>query len=114
MTPTADPLGAAALWLNQLMAGQLVAILLTLAIASIGLMALYGRVSVRRAGAVVLGCFLVVGAGRIAEALMNAGGQEVGRGSAVDRPDFVPPAPAPAPTPYDPYAGASVPNRNQN
>lgn len=97
-------------WLRSALLGTVATTVAVLAIAAIGLLMLNGRVPARRAPAIVLGCFILFSAGTIADALVGGG-----RGQS---PDPAPPPPqqsyTPAiarPVPYDPYAGASVPNR---
>jgi type IV secretory pathway VirB2 component (pilin) len=115
--PLADPnssaLVAAVHWLQGTLLGTVATTVAVIAVASVGLMMLSGRVSFRRAGEVIVGCFIVFGASTIAAGLQSAAG-----GSAEAVP-VVPPMPtvrAPVPLPgtpvlIDPYAGAAVPDR---
>lgn len=115
--PLSGPAGAGALfaavqWLQGTLLGTLATTVAVIAIAWIGIGMLTGRIEIRRGAIVVLGCFVVFGAPAIVAGLMR-----IGEGSAtpvppttltlVPRPVFI----TPTPTPYDPYAGASVPNR---
>lgn len=60
----------------------------------------------------VLGCFIFFGASELAQELVQlARGSGPGSGSMAPQQTVVQPAPAPKnPPPFDPYAGASVPN----
>lgn len=117
--PLTDPMGAGALvaaaaWVRALVTGTVATIIATIAVAGVGFLMLQGRLPLRRGIGVVLGCFVIFGAGVIANALMAlaTGGRELGPGAPVPisvRP--TPVAPPPQPQVYDPYAGASVPVR---
>ena len=106
---SAEPLSDAAGWLAVLVTGELALILCTLAVAFIGFVTLQGRLELRRGAAVVLGCFVLLGAPAIASAFLRIGQAasgtngyaEVKDRELTDRP-IVPPAN------YDPYAGASM------
>ena len=114
----ADPAGSSALvaavqWLEGTLLGTIATTIAVIAVASIGFMALSGRVDLRRAGSAILGCFILFGASSI-----GAGLESMARdGDAYEpvQPQMVasevspltrPPAPRAG---YDPYAGASVP-----
>lgn len=111
-----DPgvIGAAVQWLQGTILGSAATAVAIIAVASIGLLMLSGRVDWRRATSALVGCFILFGAPGIAAAL---------QGPASPGGDFAPrqvaPAPMLAPLPpklapnrsgYDPYAGASVPD----
>lgn len=96
-------------WTNGVLLGELAIGLCVIAVASVGLMMLGGRLPVRQGMRVVLGCFVLLGAPVIAAAFVTSW------------EDAVPPAPLPAiepspelprvdlpPANYDPYAGASL------
>lgn len=113
----ADPDGASALvaaaqWVQGTLLGSVAATIAVIAVASVGLMMLSGRLDIRRGVTVIVGCFLLFGASTIvAGAVGVAASGEGGEAVYVDRPS---PSPLPSPhavTPYDPYAGASVPPR---
>jgi type IV secretion system protein VirB2 len=120
----ADPLGTSPLvsatdWLQQTLLGTIATAVAVIAVATIGFMALSGRIYIRRAATVLLGCFILFGASGIAAGL-KALGDEVRHPEGVTATNNVPPAlqlpPAPSQAPrnsagYDPYAGASVPFR---
>jgi type IV secretory pathway VirB2 component (pilin) len=121
--PDLDPSGVNALtaalaWLQGTILGTVAASVAILAVAAVGFLMLTGRIDVRRAAQVVLGCFIIFGASTIAGGIVGAiqgrvGEPEVAR-AALPPPPAPPPPPAagqgPA-TPYDPYAGAAVPTR---
>ena len=114
-----DPAGSSVLvaaiaWLQQTLLGTVATTVAVIAVATIGLMMLTGRVGLRYGATVIAGCFILFGASTIAAGIQSF----AGRGAAVafaDRPEPPPPLPpAPAavdPAANDPYAGASVPNR---
>ena len=115
----ADPTGSsvllpAALWIQGALLGTIATVIAVIAVAAIGAMMLSGRMNVRHAAVVILGCFILFGASTIAagiRSMLPAG--EVAAAIA-DRPPPsaapLPPPPQPSePAPYDPYAGASVP-----
>ena len=118
-TSLADPDGtgtvvAALSWVEGTLLGTLATVVAIIAIASIGLLMLTGRVDLRNGIRMVLGCFILFGASAIA-----AGLQAVFAGTLPAPPPMatvsvavpVPSPPVPAPANEDPYAGASVPPR---
>lgn len=106
-------------------------------VAAVGLMMLSGRIDVRRAATVIVGCFVIFGAAGIAGGIQSAAGGGPSSYAAPAIPSSAwsqpatgpsvepwlpaqalpaqasPPRPAPAPGPYngDPFAGAAVPSR---
>lgn len=97
----------AAAWIESLLTGTMVTVVAILAVASVGVAMMAGRVEWRRGTEVVLGVFLIFGASAIAQGLVR-------------HPSFraYPPAPITVPpvvvevppaAVYDPYAGAAVP-----
>jgi len=103
---------AAAQWVNRILVGPLGTSVAVIAVAWFGFALLAGRLSLRRGGLVALGCFVLFGAPGLARALMGLA-QVGGTGTAPIAPQqiTVPPPPvAVNPPPFDPYAGASVPN----
>ena len=113
----ADPAGssvilAAIAWLEGTLLGTVATTVAIIAVASVGLMMLTGRVNVRHGLTVVAGSFILFGASSIV-----AGIQSSVTGGDFSSAGYVPP-PAPPPPPVqlppanpDPYAGASVPRR---
>jgi type IV secretory pathway VirB2 component (pilin) len=103
-------LAASVEWVASVLTGTIGTSVAVLAMAGVGLAMLQGRLSVRDALRVVLGCFILFGAPAIAQSLLGMG-QNRSAPVAIPTP---PPAPAFAPPPTakpraDPYAGASVP-----
>lgn len=101
-------------WIQGALMGSAAVAISVLAVASVGLMMMTGRVDTRRGLRVVIGCFIIFGAPAIAAGILKA----VSQMSAMDsRPavtaSTLPPPPPPAVTvqaaPYDPYAGAALP-----
>jgi type IV secretory pathway VirB2 component (pilin) len=119
----ADPAGSSVLvaavqWLQDTLLGTVATSIAAICIAWVGLLMLSGRIDLRRAASVILGCFILFGAASIAAGIRAAAGLS----GPVDPPVFaaipyVPPPPIPAPPPPpppsnpDPYAGAAVPRR---
>ncbi len=92
------------------MLGEVAVIIAIIAVALVGLAFLTGRIEVRRAALVILGCAVVFGAPRIAGGLLEAGaGNSANPGPVRDRVRSaeaergeLPPAD------YNPYAGAAL------
>jgi len=118
----ADPEGSGSLveaanWIRALVTGTPATMIATIAVAAVGILMLQGRFPLRRGVTVVLGCFLVFGAGAIADGLARINEEVSGRGH--EMPFATIPSPPPSPSVavpsqaqiYDPYAGASVPVR---
>lgn len=96
-------------WITASLLGSIALALCVLAVASVGLMMLAGRLPVRRGLSVVLGCFVLLGAPVIASAFV-AGTQEAIEApvpAVIERSDLPPRKDLP-PANYDPYAGASL------
>ncbi|MCX8477446.1 MAG: TrbC/VirB2 family protein [Sphingomonas sp.] len=115
----ADPTGSSAVvaavqWLEGTVLGTIATTLAVIAVASVGLLALSGRMDLRRAATVILGCFVLFGASSIVaglESLARAGEAPVPEpfiASAEVSPLARPPIQQLG---YDPYAGAAVPMR---
>lgn len=115
----ADPAGSsvflnAARWIEAVLMGPAATSIAVIAIASIGLLMLSGRVNLRRGATVVLGCFILFGAATIARGLQGTAlvvSSDHGPSAAVAMPP--PPAIILAPPPprqpnADPYAGAAI------
>lgn len=118
--PLSDPSGGtplldAVLWVQHLLLGTIATAIAVLAVAAVGALTLTGRVPLRRAGMVVLGCFVLFGAPVIAASFVRLGEWH---GAGETRPVLTPMPPQPTPSataspvPYDPYAGAAVPVRS--
>ena len=106
---------AALQWIEQLVVGPLGTSIAVIAVAWFGFALLAGRFSLRRGALLVLGCFVLFGAPNLARALIGlAHAGSSGTAALPPQQIIIPPPPAPAvPTPFDPYAGASVPNAGQ-
>lgn len=112
-----DPIASALGWISGSLLGAVAITIAIVAVAAIGLMMLAGRIEVRRAMQVILGCFIVFGASTIAAGIQAA---ILGHASAVQSeninlppyyPPAAPPPPRSVPAVTDPYAGAAVPSR---
>lgn len=102
---------AAVGWIEGTLLGTLATIVAILAVAGIGLLMLQGRFALRHGARVLLGCFILFGAASIAAGLRSLTGETAGPQIVDARPPApAPPLPDQSP-PYDPYAGASVPDR---
>jgi type IV secretory pathway VirB2 component (pilin) len=112
---SAHPFSAAAEWLQGTLLGPIATSVALIAVASIGLLMLNGRVPLRRGVAVISGCFILFGAPAIAAGLVAlAAGTPATSYSAyqaVGTPPPVLPQSDSKPPAYDPYAGAAVPQR---
>lgn len=106
---------AAVQWLEGTLLGTIATTMAVIAVASIGFMALSGRVNIRRALTVILGCFILFGASSIVSGL-----QSIARDGSASEPASPPFVSADVsrlanlpqrPAGYDPYAGAAVPSR---
>jgi hypothetical protein len=103
-------------WLEGTLLGTVATVAAIIAIASVGILMITGRIDVRRAAQVVFGCFIVFGASTIASGIMGALSGTASRDLA-QAPPPAPPLPSPPATartpstPYDPYAGAALPQR---
>jgi type IV secretory pathway VirB2 component (pilin) len=116
----ADPGGASSLvaalaWVQGTLLGTVATLVAVIAIASVGLMMLAGRIDVRHGIRIVLGCFILFGASTIAAGIQAGFSGAVGSAQPVVAEAVAPP-PMPAlperpPQNADPYAGASVPVR---
>ena len=120
MMPNVSPPGSNALtsavaWLQGTLLGPAATAIAVIAIASVGFMMLSGRTDVRRAAQVVLGCFIIFGASAIAAGIQSAVTGISAGAERAETPATPPAAPLPQAypkaeaSPYDPYAGASVP-----
>jgi len=123
MTPVLQPpgqsaFGAALQWLDATLLGSLATAVAVIAVASVGLLLLSGRVDVRRGAQVIFGCFILFGASAIAAGIMQMAADRDAAPPVIPALPPPPPFSAPPPTaapvkalPYDPYAGAALPTR---
>lgn len=108
-TQSVEPLQASATWLTATLLGELAIGLCVIAVAVIGLLMMSGRLPIRRGAAVVLGCFVLLGAPVIAGAFMQIGERAAGQGKfVVAERQALPPREDLSQSTYDPYAGASI------
>jgi len=112
----ADPAGSSVLvaavwWLQATLLGTIATTIAVIAVSSVGLMMLTGRVNIRYGLTVIAGSFILFGASTIAAGIQaSMAGAELA--AAPYAPPPAPPAlPAPPPGNRDPYAGASLPTR---
>jgi type IV secretory pathway VirB2 component (pilin) len=113
--PGSSVLVAAVAWLQGTLLGTIATTVAIVAVASVGLMMLAGRVNIRHGLTVVAGCFILFGASTIAAGIQAslAGGDRATPPATAETPPPMVAAPTPPPPPAnnDPYAGASVPSR---
>lgn len=104
------PMAESARWIEGMMLGEIALGVCVIAVAFIGALMVTGRLPLREGARVVIGCFVLLGAPKIAAGF-------VGGGSGVIVPSDLPPrVAAQAESPrtdlptanYDPYAGASL------
>lgn len=114
--PLSDPPGSSVLtaavdWVQAALLGTMATTLAILAVAAVGFMMLGGRISVRPALTVVLGCFVLFGAAQIVAGIRaSLGARDTSALSSVPEDQApVPVAPAANAQQRDPYAGAAVP-----
>jgi type IV secretory pathway VirB2 component (pilin) len=114
---SSNPVLAASSWVEGALTGPVATSIAVLAIASIGLLMLGGRIDVRRSARVIIGCFIIFGASTIAAGVHWAitGGDSGLPVAEIDAPPYYSPAaptmPHSVPAATDPYAGAAVPRR---
>jgi type IV secretory pathway VirB2 component (pilin) len=104
----------AARWVEAMLTGNLATTIAIIGVAAIGFSMLAGRIDVRKGGRVLLGCFILFGAATLAAGLQRAAqspAAEVTISAPVPPPIFAQPKQTDAANPYDPYAGASVPQQ---
>lgn len=113
----ADPAGssvivAAMSWLQATLLGTVATTIAIIAVASVGLMMLTGRVSLRHGLTIIAGSFILFGAATIVAGIQSMAGTDLAAVPAAAPPVAPPPARPPLPSANpDPYAGASVPPR---
>lgn len=107
--PSPDGFSGAVYWIESLMLGSLATVIAVLAIATLGLLMLQGRLDKSQSARAILGCFLIFGAPLIAAGLLGTitTAPSVTVGASAEAEIAAPP-PRP-PEHYDPYAGAALP-----
>lgn len=111
-SPAELSMSAAVNWLATLMLGSIGTAVAILAVAGLGIAMLLGRLPARRGGQMAIGCFILFSSHALASGLWNIGHSQIDepiQPANIEAPAYV--AQTPPPTPYDPYAGASVPVR---
>ena len=114
---TPAPLFAAVTWVEQTVLGSVATSVAVIAVALVGFMMLRGRLQVRRGVTVIIGCFILFGAPVLAAGVRGIASAVLPASPVrmlpppAPRPRAGVPAPAANPPGYDPYAGASVPQR---
>ncbi|MNR33601.1 TrbC/VIRB2 family protein [compost metagenome] len=103
-------------WVQELLLGPVATSIAVIAVAAIGLLMLSGRMNIRRAATVLIGCFILFGAASIAQGLHGV--STAFTGTAPRQQTILAPLPPPINAlssypkqtdgPADPYAGASV------
>lgn len=104
-----SPLVTGVTWLRAALLGSVGTVATIVAVGTVGLLMLQGRLPFRRGATVVLGCFIIFSAGTIADALVSTLGRPLEPVLSPIQRSYAPIVAQP--DPYDPYAGASVPNQ---
>lgn len=99
----------AAEWVAEVLTGTAASALAVIAVAVVGMLMLTGRLALREAARVVLGCFVLFGAPAIASGLWSLA-SDTAQPAPPQVIEVSPPAARPPlpPSTYDPYAGASL------
>ena len=110
--PLDSPIAAGLAWVQGAALGSTATAIAVIAVAAIGMLALSGRIELRRSVTTIIGCFLLFGAAGIASGLMGGGRES--QGKAPKSVNSAPPkvgvqSNGAQQSAYDPYAGASVP-----
>lgn len=97
-------------WIVALLTGTMATIVAILAVAIVGISFLWGRVHLSQAFRVVIGCFIIFGAGLLASGLgsLGAGSGDTAEPLAASQPPVFR-APEVIEGAYQPYPGAAVP-----
>lgn len=111
--PGSSVLVAAVAWLQGTLLGTVATMVAVIAVASVGLMMLAGRASIRYGLTVIAGCFILFGASTIAAGIQASLADAAPAAAVAYTPSQQPPPalPPPPPSAADPYAGAAVPGR---
>lgn len=103
---------AASEWVQATLLGSLATAVAVIAVATVGLLLLTGRLSLKRGLMVIVGCFILFGASNVANGLRSAGSSFASvSGESLTGTQVQPTAlqlPPPAPAQEDPYAGATL------
>jgi len=98
------------LWVQGAVLGTTATVVAIIAVAAIGLLMLTGRLELRRGVTVVIGCFILFGAGGIAASLAGQSRTEERYLASSKSSALAGTQRSPQSFAYDPYAGASVPS----
>ena len=114
--PGSSVIAAAVSWIEATLLGPLATSVAVIAVATVGLKMLAGRVNVRHGVTVIAGCFILFGATTIAAGIQSSVGADELAAMPPAPPPIAPAPPAPPvervlPANNDPYAGAAVPMR---
>ena len=110
--PEPSVIGTAVEWCVSLVSGPWVTAIATVAVAGIGFALLAGRMPVKRAALVVVGIFLMAGAGSVVRMAPNVASDSGALPPYVLPSSQKPSDAAPSPDAFDPYAGASIRRSN--
>ena len=103
-----NSIGAALNWLQEVLLGTVATTVAVIAVASVGFLMLTGRIDYRRAGEVILGCFIIFGASTISRGIQSMIASDNVPRVADQARQPMPTPPPPNPRGLDPYAGAGV------
>ena len=99
-------------WVQATLLGSLATAVAVIAVATVGLLLLTGRVNLKRGLTVIVGCFILFGASSIAKGFRGAASSVTNASTdSLSAAPLQPTAlqlPPPAPAQEDPYAGASL------
>jgi type IV secretion system protein VirB2 len=110
--PRHNVLDSAVLWLQGALSGQVATAIGVIAVASFGIALFFGRIELRRAVQLIVGCFLIFGASAIARGFIGAThGESGGQVDALSQTVAAAPQPTAANPSLDPYPGASLKQR---
>jgi type IV secretory pathway VirB2 component (pilin) len=112
-----SPFLSASKWIEGTLLGSLANSVAVIAVATLGFLLLTGRASIRRGVTVIVGCFLLFGSAAVADGIRLALGMGADERVAPTETSGAPlplavvatPTPTQTQAPYDPYAGAAVP-----
>jgi len=109
-SPGQSAITSATSWLSSGLVASFTTTIAVIAIATMGLLLLFGRIDIRRAARLVVGCFIIFGASAIAQGIFaGLTGDRAGDIAQVSTP---PPAPPPAPVNPKPNASPATPGAN--
>lgn len=116
-SPANNAISTALLWLQGVFLGSAATTVAVIAIAWMGFLMLTGQYNIRRGAQVIIGCFIIFGASTIASGILaavsttSAGPQAPSSAALSILPGPLAVAPSAETTPFDPYAGAALPQR---